>query len=58
MKGSWHGGKGSTPRIVDIKKYNDNWDRIFNKKSDNNNNNKNNDNIQKSKVEKPPFNGK
>jgi hypothetical protein len=26
------GGKGSTPRPVDQKKYNDNWDRIFGKK--------------------------
>ena len=26
------GGKGSTPRPVDQKKYNDNWDLIFGKK--------------------------
>lgn len=24
-----HGGKGDSPRSVDTKKYNDNWDRIF-----------------------------
>lgn len=29
---SWHGGKGSTPRpILDRKKFEENWDRIFNK---------------------------
>jgi stalled ribosome alternative rescue factor ArfA len=28
----WHGGKGSSQRKVDKKKYNDNWDRIFKKK--------------------------
>ena len=28
---SWHGGKGSQQRKVDSKKFNDNWDRIFNK---------------------------
>lgn len=27
----WHGGKGSKPRPTDTKKYQDNWDRIFNK---------------------------
>lgn len=28
---SWHGGKGSTPRpILDRKKFEENWDRIFN----------------------------
>jgi hypothetical protein len=30
----WHGGKGSSQRKVDKKKYNDNWDRIFKKKAD------------------------
>ncbi len=25
----WHGGKGSTPRGTDQKKYADNWDKIF-----------------------------
>jgi len=28
----WHGGKGSQPRKVDSSKYNNNWDKIFNKK--------------------------
>jgi len=28
----WHGGKGSKPRPVDKKKFDDNWDRIFGKK--------------------------
>ena len=29
----WHGGKGSKPRPVsDRKKFEDNWERIFNKK--------------------------
>jgi len=27
----WHGGKGSKTRPTDRDKYNDNWDRIFNK---------------------------
>lgn len=27
-----HGGKGSKPRQVDQKKFNDNWDLIFGKK--------------------------
>lgn len=27
----WHGGKGSKQRPTDHEKYNDNWDRIFNK---------------------------
>jgi len=27
----WHGGKGSKRRPEDTKKFNDNWDRIFNK---------------------------
>tara|TARA_R110000744_G_scaffold199404_1_gene318637 strand:- start:66 stop:266 length:201 start_codon:yes stop_codon:yes gene_type:complete len=31
----WHGGKGSSQRKVDKKKYNDNWDRIFKQKADN-----------------------
>ena len=30
----WHGGKGSRPRNVDKKKFNDNWDRIFGKKEE------------------------
>jgi len=31
----WHGGKGSAPRpILDRKKYEDNWNRIFNKKDE------------------------
>ena len=30
----WHGGKGSRPRNVDKKKFNDNWDRIFDKKKE------------------------
>ena len=25
----WHGGKGSAPRPVDKKKFDDNWDKIF-----------------------------
>ena len=32
--GQWHGGKGSSQRKVDKKKYNDNWDRIFKQKAD------------------------
>ena len=28
----WHGGKGSKQRPTDVKKFNDNWDRIFGKK--------------------------
>lgn len=28
----WHGGKGSSQRPTDTKKYQDNWDRIFGKK--------------------------
>lgn len=28
---SWHGGKGSTPRNSDYKKYQSNFDKIFNK---------------------------
>ena len=28
----WHGGKGSTPRKVDKKKFDENWDKIFGKK--------------------------
>lgn len=32
---NWHGGKGSKPRPVDQKKYNDNWDKIFGKKKKN-----------------------
>ena len=30
----WHGGKGSSQRKVDKKKYSDNWDAIFGKKND------------------------
>lgn len=30
----WHGGKGSKQRPTDKKKFDDNWDRIFNKKAD------------------------
>ena len=29
-----HGGKGSRPRPVDKKKFDENWDRIFGKKDD------------------------
>ena len=29
----WHGGKGSRPRKVDKKKFDENWDRIFGKKT-------------------------
>jgi hypothetical protein len=32
--GQWSGGKGSAQRKVDKKKYSDNWDAIFSKKSD------------------------
>ena len=32
MMSQWHGGKGSTPRKVDRKKFDENWDRIFGKK--------------------------
>lgn len=28
----WHGGKGSKPRPVDKKKFDENWDRIFGNK--------------------------
>lgn len=30
-KGAWHGGKGTIPRATDKQKYNDNFDKIFNK---------------------------
>ena len=30
-KSNWHGGKGSTPRGTDQKKYTDNWEKIFGK---------------------------
>lgn len=30
---AWHGGKGSAPRKVDKKKFDENWDRIFGKKT-------------------------
>jgi len=32
--GQWAGGKGSTQRKVDKKKYSDNWDAIWGKKGD------------------------
>jgi len=32
---AWHGGKGSTPRKVDKKKFDENWDKIFGKKDQN-----------------------
>jgi hypothetical protein len=33
----WHGGKGSNPRpIGDRKQFEDNWDKIFSKKSEKN----------------------
>lgn len=33
----WHGGKGSNPRpIRDRKQFDDNWDKIFSKKSEKN----------------------
>ena len=31
MTDKWHGGKGSKPRMVDPKKFSDNWDKIFGK---------------------------
>jgi len=34
MSSKWHGGKGSKQRPTDLKKYNDNWDRIFGKKKE------------------------
>ena len=34
-KSNWHGGKGSTPRGTDQKKYADNWDKIFGSKKKN-----------------------
>jgi len=33
MGKEWHGGKGSDPRPVSREKYNQNWDKIFKKKS-------------------------
>ena len=30
-KSNWHGGKGSTPRGTDHKKYAHNWEKIFGK---------------------------
>lgn len=33
MAKTWHGGKGSDPRPVDPKKFSENWDKIFNKRS-------------------------
>ena len=33
MRGRTHGGKGSTARPTDTQKFNDNFDRIFGKKS-------------------------
>lgn len=39
---SWEGGKGSKPRpISDRKQFEDNWDRIFNKKNQDNENKSN-----------------
>jgi len=35
MTEKWHGGKGSKPRPIDKKKYDENYDRIFNKKKEN-----------------------
>jgi hypothetical protein len=36
MSGSWHGGKGSSPRPVqDRKQFEENWDKIFGKKNSN-----------------------
>ena len=32
MSGSWHGGKGSSPRKTDKEKYEQNYERIFGKK--------------------------
>jgi hypothetical protein len=32
--GQWAGGKGSTQRKIDRKKYSDNWDAIFGPKKD------------------------
>lgn len=34
MQGSWHGGKGSSNRKVDRKRFDDNWDRIFGRKDE------------------------
>ena len=34
MAGQTHGGKGSTTRPTDKKKYEDNWDAIFGKKKE------------------------
>lgn len=31
MTGPWHGGKGDRPRPVNRKKWNKNYDKIFNK---------------------------
>ena len=31
MTKSWEGGKGSTPRPVDKKKFDENWEKIFGK---------------------------
>lgn len=30
----WHGSKGSKPRPVDKKKFDENWDKIFGKKKE------------------------
>jgi hypothetical protein len=35
MRNKWHGGKGSAPRPVDKKKFDENWERIFGKKDSN-----------------------
>lgn len=31
---AWHGGKGSKPRPVDKRKFDENWDKIFGKKKE------------------------
>ena len=30
----WHGGKGSRPRPINKKKFDENWERIFGKKEE------------------------
>ena len=34
--GAWEGGKGHRSRVSDRKKYQDNWDKIFNKEESSN----------------------
>ena len=46
--GSWAGGKGSKPRNVDRKKFDDNYDRIFGKKKQRENVEKDKKKAQKS----------